>query len=124
MIVVIFLLEVLLICAPIMAESHSLTLSMSLPVHPRLPRGEAFRFTPFITDECSVTEWVTRVCARIYFSFATIFANQIFFCAIFSNLEPDFGYFLPKKSQVWGHFSQKMSSVFNPLYSGGLFYTH
>ena len=32
---------------------------MSLPVHPRLPRGEAFRFTPFITDECSVTEWVT-----------------------------------------------------------------
>ena len=32
---------------------------MSLPVHPRLPRDEAFRFTPFITDECSVTEWVT-----------------------------------------------------------------
>ena len=32
---------------------------MSLPVHPRLPRGEAFRFTPFITDECIVTEWVT-----------------------------------------------------------------
>ena len=32
---------------------------MSHPVHPRLPRGEAFRFTPFITDECSVTEWVT-----------------------------------------------------------------
>ena len=32
---------------------------MSLPVHPRLPMGEAFRFTPFITDECSVTEWVT-----------------------------------------------------------------
>ena len=32
---------------------------MSHPVHPRLPRGEAFRFTPFITDESSVTEWVT-----------------------------------------------------------------
>ena len=32
---------------------------MSLPVHPRLPRGESFRFTPFITDECSVMEWVT-----------------------------------------------------------------
>ena len=26
--------------------------------HPRLPRGEAFRFTSFF-DECSVTEWVT-----------------------------------------------------------------
>ena len=47
-----------------------------------------------------------------------------FFCAIFSNLEPDFGHFSPKKSQVLGHFSQKMSSVFNPLYSGGLLYTH
>ena len=30
-----------------------------------------------------------------------------FFCAIFSNLEPDFGHLSPKKSQVWGHFSQK-----------------
>ena len=39
-----------------------------------------------------------------------------FFCAIFSNLEPDFGKFSPKKSGVWGHFSQKMSSVFNPLF--------
>ena len=38
-----------------------------------------------------------------------------FFCAIFSNLEPDFGQFSQKKSRVWGHFSQKMSSVFNPL---------
>ena len=47
-----------------------------------------------------------------------------FFCAIFSNLEQDFGHLSPKKSQVWGHFSQKMSSVFNPLNSGGLLYTH
>ena len=49
-----------------------------------------------------------------------------FFCAIFTNLEPDFGHFSPppKKSQVSGHFSQKMSSVFNPLNSGGLLYTH
>ena len=28
-----------------------------------------------------------------------------------------------KKSQVFGHYSQKKSSVFNPLNSGGLFYT-
>ena len=56
----------------------------------------------------------SRVCARIYFSFATIFANQIF-CAIFSNLEPDFGHFSPKKSQVWGIFCKKCLLSLTPF---------
>ena len=68
--------------------------------------------------------YVFRVCARIYFSFATIFANQIFFCAIFLNLEPDFWPCSAKKEPGFGAFSQKKPSVFNPLNSGGLFYTH
>ena len=46
----------------------------------------------------------TRVRTRISFSFATIFANLIFFCAIFFNFEPDFepnfGHFSPKNYLV------------------------
>ena len=38
---------------------------MPRDAHPRLPRGEAFRFTPFIKDECSVTEWVTSGLPRM-----------------------------------------------------------
>ena len=45
-----------------------------------------------------------RVCTRIFFPFATIFANLIFFCAIFFNFEPDFepnfGHFSPKNYLV------------------------
>ena len=48
--------------------------------------------------------YIFRVCARIYFSFATIFANQIFFCAIFLNLEPDFWPFFVKKEPGFGSF--------------------
>ena len=45
-----------------------------------------------------------RVRTRISFSFATIFANLIFLCAIFFNFEPDFepnfGHFSPKNYLV------------------------
>ena len=41
-----------------------------------------------------------------FFSFATIFANQIL-CAIFLILEPDFWPFFAKKGQVFDHFLQK-----------------
>ena len=47
-----------------------------------------------------------------------------FFCAIFLNVEPDFWPFFAKKEPGFGAFFAKKSSVFNPLNSGGLFYTH
>ena len=72
-----------------------------------------------------------RVCARIYFSFATIFANLIFFCAIFLNLEPDFWpFFAPKsKARFWAFLLKRLlsltlNSFFLSLNTGGLFYTH
>ena len=47
---------------------------------------------------------LSRVRTRIFFSFATIFANLIFFCAIFFNFEPDFelnfGHFSPNNYLV------------------------
>ena len=43
--------------------------------HPRLPRGEAFRFTSFI-DECSVTEWVMPGLPRMaYRNYNAILSN-------------------------------------------------
>ena len=39
-----------------------------------------------------------------------------FFCAIFLNIEPDFGpFFVKKKSQVFGNFSQKSLLSLTPL---------
>ena len=53
------------------------------------------------------------------------FPQSDFFCAIFLNLEPDFWPFLAKKiARFWGIFRKKSLLVFNPLNSGGLFYTH
>ena len=50
---------------------------------------------------------------------------RFFFLCHFLKLRPSFfAIFRKKKSQVFGHSSQKKSSVNNPLNSGGLFYTH
>ena len=70
------------------------------------------------------------MCVESGFALGFIFLSPPFspiriFSPIFLNVEPDFWpFFAKKKSQVLGHFSQKKSSVFNPLNSGGLFYTH
>ena len=65
--------------------------------------------------------YIPRVCARIYFSFATIFANQIFFVCHFLKLRARFWViFCQKRARFWGIFrKKKRSSVFNPLNSGG-----
>ena len=39
---------------------------------------------------------VPRVCARKYFSFATTFANLIFFVPLSKSLSQDFGHILPE----------------------------
>ena len=56
-----------------------------------------------------------RVCARIYFSFATIFANQIFLCHFLKLRARFLAFFRQKEPLVFGHFSQKSLLSLTPL---------
>ena len=60
-------------------------------------------YGPQTISVCTVFRWV-RVRTRIFFSFATSFANLIFFVPFFFNFEPDFepnfGHFSPKNCLV------------------------
>ena len=48
-----------------------------------------------------------------------------FFLCHFLKLRARFlAIFRPKRARFWGIFCKKKSSVFNPLNSGGVFYTH
>ena len=45
--------------------------------HARLPRGKAFNFTPFINDECIVTEWVISWLRRIGMNKTFISSSEV-----------------------------------------------
>ena len=65
-----------------------------------------------------------RVCARFYFSFATIFANLNFFAPFSWTWSQIFGHFSPKKERpgFWAFLLKCLLSL-TPN-SGGLFYAH
>ena len=77
-------------------------------------------------DQCELICIPTAGFALGFIFLSPPFSPIRFFCAIFLNLEPDFlAIFHPERARLSDIFRKKsLPSVFNPLNSGGLFYTH